>query len=211
MFNEAVSEFESKSYIQRLLPSMLMTSITFGSIPMVVTLQSDIDSGFFQRMRVLSIWPYSLLVARVFFDVIRVIISSIALLLVGFALEYEFSFSTKSIVYFVALLGLVSITYCSFSFAIALMQVSTEALTSALSAIYLCSIFASLGLGPIEAFPSWIHPLVIYNPVSLFVDTVMQISAGVYSGWLSTIFIFLLTIILFTSVSAFLFRRISHR
>jgi len=178
MFDDAVSQFEQGEYIQRLLPGMLLTSVTFGSIPMAVALQNDLQSQMFERLRSMPVWPYALLFSRLAFEGVRVLLASLVLLGMGLMLGFQLHPDPLSLFTFVGVLLLASVSFSCVSFFTAIYSRSTEFLSSMLTAIYLCAIFTSLSMGPVSAFPEWIQWVVMHNPLSLFVEAMRMSSLG---------------------------------
>ncbi|REF26468.1 ABC-2 family transporter [Xenorhabdus cabanillasii] len=191
MFSGAVLRYEQQEYIQRLLPGILVSSALLGSIPTAVSLQIEINTVMFQRIRSMPILWMSIPLGIVFYEAIRVLISSVFLILIGLTLGFSFKIAPLPLTSFMITLIFVPLTLSWFSLIIAMINNSTELLTILLNILFLLVIFGSQSMAPLNAFPEWIQPLIFHNPVSVFSETMRLAALGKeYSESLLTVIIY---------------------
>ncbi|TDB45592.1 ABC transporter permease [Photorhabdus luminescens] len=191
MFSGAVLRYEQQEYIQRLLPGILVSSALLGSIPTAVSLQAEINTVIFERIRSMPILWMSMPLGIVFYEVARVLISSIFLILIGLILGFSFKIAPLSLTSFMITLIFVPLTLSWFSLIIAMINNSPELLTILLNILFLFAIFGSLSMAPLSAFPEWIQPLISHNPVSVFSEAMRLTALGKeYSESLLTVIIY---------------------
>ncbi|EYU16543.1 ABC transporter permease [Photorhabdus aegyptia] len=191
MFSGAVLRYEQQEYIQRLLPGILVSSALFGSIPTAVNLQTEINTVIFQRIRSMPILWMSIPFGIIFYEVTRVLISSIFLILIGLILGFSFKIALLSLTCFMITLIFIPLTLSWFSLIIAMINNSPELLTVLLNILFLFVIFGSLSMAPLNAFPEWIQPLISHNPVSVFSEAMRLTALGKeYSESLFTVIIY---------------------
>jgi len=177
MFNGAVGNFGDESYINRLVSGMILTSVTFGSIASAIDFKQDMNSAFFQRIKTFPFSYTSFALSKVSFEIIRSILSTAVIVILGYFMGFEFFEISVIPVYFM-IVALASLTIVWISLSLAVFSKTTEMVTTLLNVIFLFMVFTSLGMVPLGAFPKWINTWVLINPLSIYSELMRGLSMG---------------------------------
>lgn len=178
VFSTAVEAFDDGSYVQRLVPALVVSGLMFGSIGTAAGFYADLHGGFMQRVRSLPVAPAGPLVGTVVAEVARALVAVAVLVGVGSAFGFRFEAGIGPAVGFVAVAALAGMSLVWIGLALATVARSPESLTPPLSALFLVLLFLSRGLVPLEAYPGWVQPVVQANPASAFVLALDRLARG---------------------------------
>lgn len=183
-FGSAVEATSQGPYVQRILPGMLISGAAFGSVGVIIGLFVDRQSGFFRRLRSMPLAKSdnaaqkATLISRYCSEVIRVLFSTVILVLVGSAFGFRFNGSFLETIGFWLLAILCGSSFCWFGFYLALRGKTVDAVTAPVMAIFLLFMFVSEGTVPIEAFPEVVQPFVSYAPMSMMMAALKKLADG---------------------------------
>ena len=112
--------FPTNNYAEWLTPPAIMCTAMSAAGYAAMSLVIDIQSGFLDRLRLLDARPRAVIVSRVLFDVLRVVPSGAAVLIVGVVLGTRVNEGVMGIVALFALLVLWTVAYGGLFFVVAL-------------------------------------------------------------------------------------------
>ena len=112
--------FPTNNYAEWLTPPAIMCTAMSAAGYAATSLVIDIQSGFLDRLRLLDARPRAVIVSRVLFDVLRVVPSGAAVLIVGVLLGTRVNEGVMGIVALFALLVLWTAAYGGLFFVVAL-------------------------------------------------------------------------------------------
>ena len=112
--------FPTNNYAEWLTPPAIMCTAMSAAGYAATSLVIDIQSGFLDRLRLLDARPRAVIVSRVLFDVLRVVPSGAAVLIVGVLLGTRVNEGVMGIVALFALLVLWTVAYGGLFFVVAL-------------------------------------------------------------------------------------------
>ncbi|GCA96604.1 ABC transporter permease [Mycolicibacterium sp. NCC-Tsukiji] len=166
------------SYAQYVLPAMVVQAMLFGALTTTDRAASEKASGLSARMRTLPISPYAPLMARMAYSLVRGVLALAASLLgaylFGFRLTTGFGYTAAFVVLALTLTLAVSFG----ADATGTKSERTEVASQLLMIPQLILVLLSTGLAPVDAFPSWLHGFVQYQPVSQITDTLRGFTTG---------------------------------
>jgi ABC transporter DrrB family efflux protein len=202
------------SYVDFLLPGILVQSIAFGSTVTGVGVAADMQQGLIDRFRSLPMARSAVLAGRTIADIATNWLQLAVMVAVGYAVGFRFSTSVPDVIAGLALLTLVGFAFSWLSALIAMGLSSVEAAQQA-SFIWLFPLtFVSSAFAPPETMP---EPLQTFasdiNPFSLWVDSLRHLFVGtpvddqVWQGLIWVVAI----IVVFGPLAVWRYRRVSTR
>jgi len=169
--------FPTSNYAEWMAPAIIMLSAMTGVGYAATSLVIDIQSGFLDRLRLLDAKPSSLLLSRLFFDVVRVLPAGAALLLIAIALGTDITEGPLGIAVLFALLILWAAGYGGLYFVVALATRNAQA-PLALAPLFLPLQFLSTQFVPESILPGWVQALAAWNPFTYMIDAARAATTG---------------------------------
>jgi ABC-2 type transport system permease protein len=202
-------------YVDFLMPGIFVQTAIFAATQTGVGLAEDLQKGLVDRFRSLPMARSAVLAGRTLADTgaitFQVLLMLIVATLVGFRIHAGIP---KAIL---AVAGVLSVGY-AFTWLAAftgLSLKSVEAVQAASFTLIFPFVFASSAFVPASTFPGWLQAWAKINPVSIWVDTVRDLTLGslnpahgsvVTHVWQSTVF-FLGILIVAVPISVRIYRR----
>jgi len=171
---EMVPGFDYKEFQ---LPVAIIFAVT--GISRAVTVVTDIQSGYFDRLTLTPVNRLALLLGLMVADFALVIALTIPVLIFGFILGVGFETGPLGIVVFVLIAGLWGLVYTGFPYAIALKTGNPAAVNSSFL-LFLPFVFLTTVFLPKEAMTGWMATVATYNPVTYLLDALRSL---VSEGW----------------------------
>ncbi|MEU5092035.1 ABC transporter permease [Streptomyces sp. NPDC021356] len=167
------------SYIDYLMPAILVTSGITSAVGSGAELIRDMDNGVLVRFRSLPVGLHWILVARAVTDVLRTTAQT-ALLLVCATLFFGFEPAGGVLGVAGALvLALLVITSLTWVFIALGTWVRSARIMQSVSGLALFPLmFASSAYVPLDALPVWLRAVAVVNPVSYAVDATRELALG---------------------------------
>lgn len=178
VFSTAVEAFDEGPYAQRLVPTMVVSGLMFGSIGTATGLFTDLGGGYMERIRALPVAQSGPLVGLVLAEIGRAMTALVGLTAVGYAVGFRFDNGALAIIGFVVISALAAVSIVWIGLAFATIARSQEALAPPLGALFLVLLFFSRGMVPLEAYPGWAQPIVRFNPATSFVTALNNLGRG---------------------------------
>lgn len=155
-----------QTYIQYLLPGVLVQTIIFITVYTGVGLNTDIQKGLFDRFRSLPMWQPAPIIGALAGDLFRYSVAAMLIIVLGVILGFR---PAGGIVGVLAAFGLVMV----FAFALSWiwiifgMKVKTPESVMTTSFVFLMPLtFASNIFVGLETMPPWLRAVVGHNPVT---------------------------------------------
>ncbi len=166
------------SYIDYLLPGLLVLAIGFGASQTGVAIAEDLSSGMIDRLRALPIASGAVLAGRVTADAIRNLFVVGLMIAVGSAIGFRFHAGPIAALAAVALAVAVGL---AFSWLNALLGLQVRDPESAgLAGLFPIIIltFTSSTLVPVATMPGWLQAFAKVNPITVVVDALRVLCLG---------------------------------
>lgn len=165
-------------YAQYVLPAVVVQAMLFGALTTTDRAAWEKVSGLGARMRTLPISPYAPLIARMNYALVRGVLalaaSFLAAYLFGFRLDAGFGYAVA----FVAMALVLTLALSLGADATGSKAGRTEVASQLLLVPQLLLVLLSTGIAPLDAFPSWLHPFVQYQPISQITETLRGFTSG---------------------------------
>ncbi|MGM1062390.1 ABC transporter permease [Saccharothrix sp. Mg75] len=171
------------SYVDYLMPAILVTTGIGSAMQSGVSLVSEMDNGLLKRLRAMPVAPRAVLVARSLADVIRTAVQ-LATLTVAATLLFGFrpSGGVLGTVASVVLTLYVSWALTWIFLALAAVLRSPDAMQMAGSLAMFPLMFASSAYVPIEALPDWLRAVAVVNPLTYAVNAARALTMNTPIG-----------------------------
>jgi ABC-2 type transport system permease protein len=165
-------------YLQFVLPGILVQSVVMITMYTGVAVNTDIAKGVFDRFRTLPIWRPAPMVGYLLGDVLRYILASTTIMLVGLALGFRPAGGVVGVLAGVALL-------VAFSFAFSwiwtmfglLLRSEKSVMGVSMMVLFPLTFLSNVFVEP-ETMPGWLQVFVNNNPVTHLVAAVRGVMAG---------------------------------
>jgi ABC transporter DrrB family efflux protein len=169
------------SYVDYLIPGILVQTVLFGGSSTTVGLADDLSKGITDRFRSLPTHRGAILAARTFADLIRLSYTVALLLGIGYLVGFRFHNGLPQIAAGLAIALLFGYA-CSWTFALLALCVR-HAETAQLAAFMITFplVFAASTFTSTATMPSWLQAFADHQPVTRVVDALRALTEG--SGW----------------------------
>jgi ABC-2 type transport system permease protein len=163
--------------LSSLVPMCALAGGMFGAIGAGLGLPMERATGLLGRFWTLPVHRASAITGRVLAEGVRTLLGAVLITAVGLALGLRFHGSLLAVIPFLLLPVLVVVTFS--------LVVMTLALKSGGNAVFMwlgtSSVglaFCSPGIAPVESFPSWLQPIIQYQPLSPAIQSMHALAAG---------------------------------
>ena len=154
------------SYVNYLIPGILVQTTIFGAIGTAIGLAEDLQRGLIERFKALPMARMAVLAGRTVSDLVRNVVVVIVITLVGFAVGFRPHGTPLH--YVLAALLMLFFAYClSWGFAfVGLVAPNSETAQAMTFPIIFPLTFASAIFVPLSNMPSWLQVFARNQPVS---------------------------------------------
>jgi ABC-2 type transport system permease protein len=169
-------------YLQFLLPGILVMSVVMITMYTGVAVNTDIAKGVFDRFRSLPVWRAAPMVGYLLGDVLRYLIASTMIMIVGLVLGFRPDGGVVGVLGGVALL-------MAFSFAFSwiwtmfglLMRTEKAVMGVSMLVLFPLTFLSNVFVDP-KTMPGWLQAFVLVNPIAHLVTAVRALMAGDWDG-----------------------------
>jgi ABC transporter DrrB family efflux protein len=166
------------SYINFLIPGILVQAFVFGSMRTGLGLAEDLQRGVIDRFRSLPMARSAVLSGRTMADQARNVLGAIVMLAVGFAVGFRPSGSLLGWIGALALIFAFSFAFCWLGAILGLVARSSEGVQAVGFTLLFPLTFASSVFVPTNTMPSWLQTFTANQPVSVVVNGVRSLLLG---------------------------------
>ncbi|MFD3721778.1 ABC transporter permease [Streptomyces sp. NPDC058674] len=167
-----------QTYIQTLLPGILVMSIVMITMYTGVSVNTDIEKGVFDRFRTLPIWRPSTMVGYLLGDMLRYAVASAVMLAVGLLIGFRPAGGVAGVLAGVALL-------IAFSFAFSwvwtmfglLLRSEKSVMGVSMMVLFPLTFLSNIFVDP-KTMPGWLQAFVNNSPVTHLTSAVRGLMAG---------------------------------
>ena len=162
--------FPADTYADWLLPGGVLLPGMMGAGFGGVSLAGDIESGYFERLRLSPVKPMAQVLGRLLFDGLRIVPAATVILLAGSLQNAEIDSGPLGLVAMVALSAVWSIAYNGLFLAVALQAGNAQGPQGLLPLFGPLSFVSSLWI-PIMYMPGWAEAIARVNPLTRVIET----------------------------------------
>ncbi|GAA4471610.1 ABC transporter permease [Rhodococcus olei] len=158
-------------------PMIALVGAMFGSIASGMQLKMEWRKGLLSRFWILPVHRASGLVSRLLAESVRIMLTTVLILLVGVALGFRFN---QGVLAGIALLFVPLLMGIGFATMVTALSVTSAKLPLVELLSLICSLlmFFNSGFVPTAAYPTWLQGFVENQPMSTAIDAMKGLSLG---------------------------------
>jgi ABC transporter DrrB family efflux protein len=155
------------SYINYLLPGILVQSVTFRASMTAIGLSDDMKLGVIDRFRSMPMARSAVLIGRTSADLVRNVLIIVLMILVGYIIGFRFQAGVAQAVGCIVLVSAFGLALSWIFAFLGLTVRSAEAAQSAGFVVLFPLVFASSVFVPVSTLPGWLQAIAKVSPVTL--------------------------------------------
>ena len=155
------------SYIDYLLPGILVQSVTFRASMTAIGLSDDLKLGVIDRFRSMPMARSAVLIGRTSADLVRNVLIIVLMIVVGYIIGFRFQAGVLQALGCIALVSAFGLALSWIFAFLGLTVRSAEAAQSAGFVVLFPLVFASSVFVPVSSMPSWLQAFAKVSPVTL--------------------------------------------
>ncbi|CAN5307810.1 multidrug efflux ABC transporter permease LieB [soil metagenome] len=175
---QRVIDTGSLSYAQYVLPAIVVQSMLFGALTTADRAARDASSGFARRLRTHPIPGLIPLMARMLYCLIRSVVVIAAALAIAYPFGFRMNGGLLFSLAFIAIALLLALAMSLGADAVGSWMKRVDASSQLLMIPMLGLVLLSTGMAPASAFPDWVQPFVLFQPVSVVTETMRGLTDG---------------------------------
>jgi ABC-2 type transport system ATP-binding protein len=199
------------TYVDYLLPGILVQSVTFRASNTAVGLSEDLRKGVIDRFRSMPMARSAVLLGRTTADLVRNILIIGLMIVVGYLVGFSFQAGVGAALACVALVAAFGFALSWIFAFVSLVVRGAETAQTAGFVLLFPLVFASSVFVPVSTLPNWLQPIAKASPVTLTADAArtLALTGGVpHSLWDSLAWIVGIVAV-FVPLSVWRYRRMS--
>jgi ABC-2 type transport system permease protein len=162
----------TSSYLEFAAAGILLQNAFGSALQSGTSIVLDLDTGYLQKMLVTPVSRYAILLGRLTSDAFRVVVQSIIILGLAFALGATVATGVPGILLILFIIAFFGLAWSGISLAIGLKTRTSETVFAIGGFITFPLLFMSTALTPRIFMPTWISTVSRFNPISYTVDAV---------------------------------------
>ncbi len=178
VFGGAITVPGNVSYVDFLLPGIIVQNIAFGGFVTALGLNEDVNKGLIDRFRSLPMARPAVLAGRTFSDVVTNLISVTVLVVTGLIIGFSFHTSALHVIAGVGLLLLFGYAFSWFFALLGLLVSSPESANSVGFIAVFPLTFISSAFVPVQTMPAVLRAFANVNPFTIIVDAMRALWIG---------------------------------
>jgi len=200
------------SYIDFLLPGVLVQTATFGGLNTALALTEDLRNGLMDRFWSLPMSRFAVVTGRIVADTVFSAAGVVVMVAVGYLIGFRFHGSPMEAA---AAMGLAILTAFAFAWLSAVLGIAfrtPEAVQGIGFVVLFPLVFASSTFVPVGTMPAWLQVVSSHSPITAVADAVRTLALGRSIGDSALIaLVWLIGITVVSSIgSAALYRRMAR-
>jgi ABC transporter DrrB family efflux protein len=164
------------SYIDYLLPGILVQSVTFRASMTAIGLSDDLKLGVIDRFRSMPMARSAVLVGRTAADLVRNVLIILLMIAVGYIIGFGFHGGVAQAIGCIALVSAFGLALSWIFAFVGLTVRSAEAAQSAGFVVLFPLVFASSVFVPVSSMPSWLQAFAKVSPVTLTANSARSLA-----------------------------------
>jgi ABC transporter DrrB family efflux protein len=178
VFGGAIPVRASGGYVDYLMPGIIGQTAAFGSFATAIALAQELKKGVIDRLRSMPMARSAVLAGRLVADTLRMFITILVIIGVGYAVGFRFSNGVLPAVAMVVLATVFGLAICTIS-AFTGLAIGDEESVQAFGLIWVFPLtFISSAFVPIATMPGWLQAFAKNQPVTIIIDTMRAMAIG---------------------------------
>ena len=165
-------------YVDYLMPGIIAQSAAFASFGTAISLAREMQRGVIDRFRSMPMARSAVLIGRLVADTLRMILTVLVLLVVGYGVGFRFHNGWLPAVVMIVLAVVFGLAVCTVSAAVGLALRDEESVGS-FGLIWLFPLtFVSAAFVPVASMPGWLQAFAVNQPVTIVIEEMRSLASG---------------------------------
>ncbi|ODR07369.1 peptide ABC transporter permease [Mycolicibacillus koreensis] len=177
VLGDGITQVAGENALHRSVPLIAMVGAMSGAMVGGIGVMRERDSGLLARLWVLPVHRGSGLVSRLVAEVVRIVVTTLAILIAGLVLGFRFEQGVAAGLAWVLVPTAFGVAFSMAVITLALYSANTL-MVEATEIVWGLLMFFSTGFVPLDQYPDWIQPVVQHQPVSYAIEAMHGLSAG---------------------------------
>jgi ABC-2 type transport system permease protein/oleandomycin transport system permease protein len=178
VFGGAIPVKVPGGYVNFLMPGAIAQSAAFASFGTAISLARMLQKGVIDRFRAMPMARSAVLLGRLVADTLRLLVTVLVILAVGYAVGFRFHNGVVPAVLMVFLSVTFGVVICTISAYVGLAIKDEEAVGS-FGLVWLFPLtFVSSAFVPPQSMPGWLQAFATHQPVTLVIDELRALALG---------------------------------
>lgn len=202
----------SVSYIDFLLPGILVQTATFSGLNTGIALAEDLRNGLIDRFWSLPMSRFAVIAGRVAADTVLSSAAVLVMVAVGTLIGFRFHAGFAEALLAIGIAILTGMTFGTMGALLAVIFRTPEGVQGVGFALIFPIVFASSVFVPVASMPAWLQAIASRTPITAAVDAVRALSLGLplHSLPVTAVTWLIAMIALAGAVSGFLYQRMGR-
>lgn len=181
VFGDSVTTATGENSLYRSVPLVALLATMTGSTTGMVGINAERRDGFLARLWSLPIHRAAGLLARLVAEAVRLVFTTLVILIAGIFLGFRFHAGLGATVLWVMIPVMFGLAFASLVTAAALLWPGSIMVEAVQPVISLGVTFCS-GFVPVDLYPDWVQPVVRNQPMSAAADAMRALALGEPAG-----------------------------
>jgi len=178
VFGGAINTGAPGGYVDYLLPGVIGQTAAFTSFGTAISLAEELQRGSIDRLRSMPIARSAVLLGRLAADLVRLLVITLIIVGVGYAVGFRFHAGVGKAAAMVALALVLGLATCCVSAFIGLAIKDSESV-QAFGLIWVFPLtFVSSAFVPVQSMPGWLQVFANNQPITQMVDAMRALALG---------------------------------
>lgn len=165
-------------YVDFLMPGIFAQTVAFGALNTSIGLALDVNQGLIERFRSLPMARSAVLAGRTLADLVRNVFVVALMFAVGFAVGWRVHTGVLPLIAAVLIVLLFGYSLSWIFATVGLVVADPETAQAAAFPVMAPLVFASSAFVPVDTMPGWLQPFATYQPLSVVVAAVRDLTIG---------------------------------
>jgi ABC-2 type transport system permease protein/oleandomycin transport system permease protein len=178
VFGGAIRVPDKGGYVNFLMPGIIAQTAAFATFGTAIALAQELQKGVIDRLRSMPMARSAVLAGRLVADTGRMLITTLIVIGVGYAVGFRFENGIVAAVAMVVLATVFGLAVCCIS-AYTGLAIGDEESVQAFGMVWLFPItFLSSAFVPIQSMPGWLQAFARNQPVTYVIDAMRALAGG---------------------------------
>ena len=164
-------------YVDFLVPGFVVTGLLFSGMGAAAGVASDVEAGFFDRLRSLPVRRPALLGGRSLADTVTVTWGLVITTAIGFAIGFRLHGTWEQGLLALGLMVVYGFAFTWLFITIGLLAGNAQA-AQGMSLLVFPFTFVSSAYVPVDSMPGWMQPIAEHQPITAMVNAVRSLALG---------------------------------